>query len=127
MTFKELFKTCLHLARSGFGLIPWMYQTTTTVAADALVIPVTYGIVAKTTGADAEALTLANGKPGQEILLYLATDGGGDGTLTPATASGWATIVFADAGDAALLRFVNSTTGWIIVNLSGKAGPPVHT
>ncbi|MBU0792175.1 MAG: hypothetical protein KKC55_17160, partial [Gammaproteobacteria bacterium] len=67
----------------------------TTVAADVLAIPVTHAYVAKTTGGDAEALTLANGKPGQVLVIYLATDGGGDGTLTPVTATGWATIVFA--------------------------------
>ena len=60
---------------------------TTTVAADVLAIPVTHGYVAKTTGGDAEALTLANGEPGQILIVGLITDGGGDGTLTPATAS----------------------------------------
>jgi hypothetical protein len=100
---------------------------TTTSAADALAIPITHGIVAKTTGADAEALTLADGAPGQELVIYLATDGGGDGTLTPSTATGWATIVFADAGDRAVLRYIDDTIGWIIVGLSGVAGPPVTT
>jgi hypothetical protein len=100
---------------------------TTTSAADSLAIPVTHGIVAKTTGADAEALTLANGEPGQELVIYLATDGGGDGTLTPTTATGWATIVFADAGDRAVLRYIDDSIGWIIIGLSGVAGPPVTT
>jgi len=102
----------------------WMLPGATTSIADALAIPVTHGVVAKTTGADAEALTLADGTPGQELLIYLATDGGGDGTLTPATCSGFATIVFADAGDGALLRFVDPTIGWIIVGLYGVAAPP---
>jgi len=97
------------------------------IAADALVIPVTHAHVSKTTGADAEALTLANGKPGQILTIILATDGGGDGTLTPATATGWATIVFADAGDQAVLFYVNDSAGWRIWSLTGKAGPPVHT
>lgn len=99
----------------------------TTIAADALVIPVTHGIVAKTTGADAEALTLANGKPGQKLFIYLATDGGGDGTLTPVTSTNWATIVFADAGDQAVLNYVDDEIGWIIDSLSGVAQPPVKT
>ena len=99
----------------------------TTVAADVLVIPVTHGYVAKTTGADAEALTLANGTPGQILVIYLATDGGGDGTLTPATATGWSTIVFADAGDQAVLYYVDDNAGWRIWSLTGKAGPPAHT
>lgn len=99
----------------------------TTSAADSLAIPVTHAIVAKTTGADAEALTLADGEPGQELIIYLATDGGGDGTLTPTTATGWATIVFADAGDRAVLRYIDDTIGWVIAGLSGVAGPPVTT
>jgi hypothetical protein len=98
-----------------------------TVAADVLAIPVTHGIVQKTTGADAEALTLANGVPFQKLVINLVTDGGGDGTLTPTTATGWATIVFADAGDQAILEYVDDTIGWIIDGLSGKAAPPAHT
>jgi hypothetical protein len=99
----------------------------TTSAADSLAIPLTHPIVAKTTGGDAEALTLANGQPGQTVYIYLATDGGGDGTLTPVTATGWATIVFADAGDRAWLLYVNDTIGWVILSLSGVSAPPVTT
>lgn len=98
----------------------------TTVAADVLAIPVTHAYVAKTTGADAEALTLADGSViGQLLTIYLAVDGGGDGTLTPTTATGWATIVFADAGDQAVLMW--TAGGWRIWSLSGVAGPPAHT
>lgn len=100
---------------------------TTTVAADVLTIPIGYGYVAKTTGADAEALTLADGWPGQVLVINLTTDGGGSGTLTPATSTGWATIVFADAGDQATLMYVNSSVGWIILGLKGVAAPPVTT
>jgi len=99
----------------------------TTSAADSLAIPVTHRVVAKTTGADAEALTLANGVAGQRLLIYLGTDGGGDGTLTPTTKSGFATIVFADAGDFADLEYVNDTVGWILVGLGGVAAPPAIT
>jgi hypothetical protein len=97
------------------------------VAADALVIPVTHPYVAKTTGGDAEALTLADGSPGQVLIVNLTVDGNGDGTLTPATATGWATIVFADAGDQATLFFVDDTIGWVIIGAKGKAAPPVTT
>lgn len=97
------------------------------VAADALVIPVTHAHVSKTTGGDAEALTLANGRPNQILTIILTTDGGGTGTLTPATATGWATIVFADAGDQAVLFYVDDSAGWRIWSLTGKAGPPAHT
>jgi len=99
----------------------------TTVAADALVIPVTHEVVSKTTGADGEALTLADGSPGQVLVIVLVVDGGGDGTLTPATATGWATIVFADAGDTVSLKFVDGTVGWVILGSAGVAAPPVIT
>ena len=97
------------------------------VAADALVIPVTHAHVSKTTGGDAEALTLADGVPGQILSVLLATDGGGDGTITPATATGWATIVLADAGDQVILFYVDDSAGWRIWSLTGKSAPPVHT
>lgn len=95
------------------------------VAGAVLAIPVTHDYVAKTTGG-AEALTLANGKPGQIITIALAVDGG-DGTLTPATTSGFATIVFADAGDTATLRYVDDTVGWVLVGASGVLAPPAIT
>lgn len=107
-------------ANSGMDL-------STTVAADVLAVPITHAIVKKTTGADAEALTLANGDPGQVLVINLVTDGGGDGTLTPTTKTGFLTIVFADAGDQAVLLYVDDSIGWIILGLSGKAAPPVHT
>ena len=99
----------------------------TTSAADSLAIPITAAYVAKTTGADAEALTLANGKPGQILNISLVVDGGGDGTLTPTTKSGFATIVFADAGDNASLMYIDDTVGWILMGTAGVAAPPVIT
>lgn len=98
---------------------------TVAVADDVLVIPVTHTHVSKETGADAEALTLADGKPGQILVISLDTDGGGDGTLTPATSTGWATCVFADAGDTLALLFVNTTVGWVILGTAGVLAPPV--
>lgn len=95
-----------------------------TVAADVLAIPVTHGIVQKTTGGDAEALTLADGGPGQVLMIVLDTDGGGTGTLTPVTATGWATIAFADAGDVAVLMFVDDVIGWIILSTYGLTAQP---
>ena len=100
---------------------------TTTSAADSLAIPITHPYVAKTTGADAEALTLADGIPGQTLIINLTTDGGGTGTLTPVTATGWATIVFADAGDQATLLYVDDTIGWIILGCFGLTAQPTIT
>lgn len=92
------------------------------VAGGTLAIPLTHRYVAKTTGG-VEALTLANGVPGQKLTISLVTDGG-DGTLTPATRSGFATIVFADAGDTVTLEFVDSTVGWIITGAHGATAQP---
>ena len=94
------------------------------VAADVLAIPVTHPIVSKTTGADAEALTLANGLPGQSLIINLAVDGGGTGTLTPATSTLWATIAFADAGDQAVLLYIDDTLGWVIISVFGLTAQP---
>jgi len=96
-------------------------------AADLLAIPLTANHVSKATGGDAEALTIADGAVNQLITITLTTDGGGDGTLTPATVTGFATIVFADAGDTATLRFIDTTIGWILVGASGVAAPPAIT
>ena len=98
----------------------------TTVAADVLAIPVTHGVVAKTTGADGESLTLVDGEAGQLLKIYLAA-GEGDGTLTPTTKTGFASIVFADPGDQVTLLFVDTTIGWIITEASGLAAPPAIT
>ena len=121
------FKAAEQLTRKGAGVLTWMRAGTVAVAADALVIPTTHAYVAKTTGSDAEALTLANGSPGQEIVINITVDGGGTGTLTPATATGWATIVMADAGDSVTVRYINSTIGWLLVGTKGIAAPPVTT
>ena len=96
---------------------------TTTKAGAVLAVPVTHGYVAMTTGG-VEVLTLANGDPGQVLVLNLTTDGG-DGTLTPATATGWATIVFADAGDQATLMYVDDSIGWLLLGAKGVLQPPV--
>lgn len=110
-----------------YALTPYPTDLEIDVAADVLEIPVTHPMVNKTTGADAEALTLADGVPGQCLTIRLGTDGGGNGTLTPETSTGWATIVYADAGDSADLFYVNDTIGWKIDSLIGVSGPPAFT
>lgn len=94
---------------------------TTTVAADVLVIPVTHVFVSKTSGADAEALTLADGDPGQVLVVSVTTAGGGACTLTPATATGWATVVLTIVGDTAVLLYVDDVVGWLLLNTMGTA------
>lgn len=112
---------------SGATFTDSRFSASAASAADELAIPITARYVAKTTGADAEALTLADGVAGQRINIALVVDGGGAGTLTPATCSGFATIVFADAGDIADLEYVDDTIGWVLVGTAGVAAPPVIT
>lgn len=95
----------------------------TTKAGGTLAVPITHRFVTMTTGG-VEALTLANGEPGQMITVTLGTDGG-DGTLTPATCTGFATIVFADPKDTATLLYMDDTIGWVLLGTYGTAAPPV--
>lgn len=97
-----------------------------TVAANR-VIPLTHSVVEKTTGDTAETLTLADGTPGQIITIVLAVDGGGDGDLTPATKTGFATVALDDAGDQVTLQFIDATVGWVIIGAAGVAAPPAIT
>ncbi len=97
------------------------------VAAAELVIPLIAPYIEKTTGAGAEALTLADGLPGQTVTINLVTDGGGDGTLTPETSTGWATVVFAAAGDQVTFGYVDDTVGWIILSALGLTAQPTIT
>jgi hypothetical protein len=99
----------------------------TDVDADDLVIPVTHQYVAKTSGGDAEACTLADGTAGQFLTVELAVDGGGDATVTPATATGFVAVVLADAGDVVTLRFVDETVGWILIGAFGATAQPAIT
>ena len=82
-------------------------DTVATSAADSLEIPITASIVHKTTGSDAEALTVAAGTQGQLLMIVLIVDGGGTGTIA-ASSSVADTIAFADAEDTAQLLFTNS-------------------
>ena len=108
-------------ATNVFQKIPtWIgfADTVATSAADSLAIPVTASIVHKTTGSDAEALTIAAGTQGQIMIVILTTDGGGTGTVA-ASSTVMHSIVFADAGDTATLLFTNSK--WHVIGFSGAA------
>ena len=96
---------------------------TTTVAGGVLVIPVTHLYVAKTTSG-AEACTLANGKPGQILQLTLIVSAGAV-TLTPATLTGYVTIVLTAQSDFVTLLYVDDTIGWIILGMGGAAATPL--
>lgn len=108
--------------RSKVGGFPAI-SGATTKAGGTLAVPITHRVVTMTTGG-VEALTLADGAVGQKITIVLGTDGG-DGTLTPATKTGFTTVVFADAGDQVTLEWIDATIGWVILGYAGTAAPPV--
>jgi len=93
------------------------YQPTGTVAKDETdgAIPVTASIVTCTTDATASAWTLANGENGQLLVVTLATGGGGVGTITPTTATGWVTAKLGVAGETVTLMYVDDTVGWVVI------------
>ena len=97
----------------------------TTYGAGAGALPVTHAYVAYTSVGAAEALTLADGKPGQIITIAHVTDGG-NGVITPATAAGWTSVDLADDGDMITLVFVD-TVGWAVMGTAGVAAPPALT
>ena len=97
-------------ANNVFQKIPsWIgfADTVATSSADSLAIPITASIVHKTTGGDAEALTLAAGTQGQLLMIVLITHGGGNGTIA-ASSTVADTILFNTAEDTAQLLFTNS-------------------
>ena len=123
---KVTYMTSKGLVQSTGEGAPNMYfmKPGSTTASGAGAIPVTHAYVAATAGGSV-AWTLADGTPGQVLQIYSVD--ANTGTLTPTTSTGWATIVFTDAGDRAVLQYIDDTIGWIILSLSGVAGPPVST
>jgi hypothetical protein len=94
-------------------------------AAGAGALPITHTIITYESTGGAEALTLADGQPGQILSVNHDTDGG-NGVITPATALGYTSIDLADDGDMVTFQFVD-TQGWIIIGTAGNAAPPVVT
>ena len=85
----------------------------TTKDASNAAIPITHAIVEATSGA-ASAWSLPNGKKGQILTVAIVTDGG-EATITPATATGWATAVLTDDKDTITVMYVDDTVGWIVL------------
>ena len=113
------------IQQGGSGFVNGYYHPGgSTTASGAGAIPVTHAYVAATAGGSV-AWTLADGTAGQVLQIYSVD--ANTGTLTPSTSTGWATIVFTDIGDRAVLQFVDSTIGWIIMSLSGVSAPPTST
>ena len=111
ITVANLFKTIPTFI--GFG------DTVTTMAADVLPIPVTASVCHKTSGSDAESLTIAAGTSGQVLIIVMIVDGGGTATLSGAQING--SVAFSEVGHTATLLYTNSKWNMIGGNATWAA------
>ena len=105
-----------------FNKVPtWLgfADTVTTVAADVLPIPVTASVCHKTSGGDAEALTIVAGTSGQVLIVIMIVDGGGTATLSGAQING--SVAFSEVGHTATLLYTNSKWNMIGGNATWAA------
>ena len=94
-------------------------DTVTTMAADALAVPITASICHKTSGGDAETLTIVAGTSGQVLMIVMIVDGGGTATLSGAQING--SVAFSEVGHAATLLYTNSKWNMIGGNATWAA------
>ena len=94
-------------------------DTVTTMAADALAVPITASICHKTSGSDAEILTIVAGTSGQVLIIVMIVDGGGTATLSGAQING--SVAFSEVGHAATLLYTNSKWNMIGGNATWAA------
>ena len=78
-------------------------------------IPLTTSVGEITTAGDNIALALANGEPGQVMILTMVVDGGGNAVVTPATFHDGATITFDAIGETVMLMYA-TTIGWTVIS-----------
>lgn len=80
-------------------------------------VPVTYGYVRKHLSSTTNVvLTLADGKAGQLLTLYISeVDSSGTALLRPTTNTGYVQLTFNAADDFVTLLYVDDTTGWVII------------
>ncbi len=105
-----------------FNKVPtWLgfADTVTTMAADALPVPITASICHKTSGGDAEALTIVAGTSGQVLIVIMIVDGGGTATLSGAQING--SVAFSEVGHTATLLYTNSKWNMIGGNATWAA------
>jgi hypothetical protein len=105
-----------------FNKVPtWLgfADTVTTMAADVLPVPVTASICHKTSGSDAEALTIVAGTSGQILIIVMIVDGNGTATLSGAQING--SVAFSEVGHTATLLYTNSKWNMIGGNATWAA------
>lgn len=87
--------------------------------ADDFTTPTTTAFL-KTTGAtQGEAYCLGDSQVGHVLTVVLATDGGQDFRVTPATKTGFTDVQLNDANDSVTMKYLNSTSGWIVTGNNG--------
>lgn len=99
------------------------------VASTTAALPIAYTLVRKVIPSNGDAAftagTLADGKPGQILTVMVAgispsgATTGGNYTITPTTTYGFTSIKLTAVKDFVTFQFVDSTTGWIILNYGG--------
>ena len=94
-------------------------DTVTTMAADALAVPITASICHKTSGSDAETLTIVAGTSGQVLIIVMIVDGNGTATLSGAQMNG--SVAFSEVGHTATLLYTNSKWNMIGGNATWAA------
>lgn len=87
-------------------------------------LPLTHPYIRVDTTSGAAAVTLADGEPGQILIIELETDAG-DCDVTPATSTGWSAVALDDAGDRVTLFYANDTVGWVVLGCLGLSAQPV--
>jgi hypothetical protein len=87
-----------------------------TMVSGSLAVPVTVKTVTKVIGVGGNpAGTLADGTVGQILVITASNAGTSSWTLTPSTKCGFTTITFSSDGGYAVLQFINSSLGWIVI------------
>lgn len=97
----------------------------TSMTTNETVVSTSYNYVYKSIASDPafNAGTLANGKKGQVITIHITeVESGGTWTLTPATRTGFDTLVFEMVDDFITLLYLDDTSGWVVIGGSGSVG-----
>lgn len=85
--------------------------------------PTTTAFLITTGASNGESYRLGNGQVGQTLTVVLVTDGGQNFTVTPKTKTGFTSVQLDDAKDSATLKYIDSTTGWV---LQGNVGATIN-
>lgn len=113
-----------NLAQAGVGNAGAVSVASTTAA-----VPANYAFVRKVITSNGDAAftngTLANGKPGQLLTVYVVgispsgATTGGSYKITPTTSTGFTSVTLTAVNDRATFEYVDTTTGWVLMGYNG--------